>query len=104
MINHVNVPYLLLLGLVHHLFENIQTDDNRRPDICINNPYGGGRQIILDVAVTGVTGQSRRTDLDTDQPLDYRYNQDPQIKHALNFTTPNFGIVKFQFVLNLRSH
>ena len=58
-----------------HLFENIQTDDNRRPDICINNPYGGGRQIILDVAVTGVTGQSRRTDLDTDQPLDYRYNQ-----------------------------
>ena len=27
------------------------------------------------MAVTGVTGQSRRTDLDTDQPLDYRYNQ-----------------------------
>ena len=35
----------------------------------------GGPQIILDVAVTGVTGQSRRSDLDTDQPLQYRYNQ-----------------------------
>ena len=34
-----------------------------------------GPQIILDVAVTGVTGQSRRSDLDTDQPLQYRYNQ-----------------------------
>ena len=40
-----------------------------------NNPYGGGPQIILDVAVTGVTGQSRRSDLDTDQPLQYRFNQ-----------------------------
>ena len=27
------------------------------------------------MAVTGVTGQSRRSDLDTDQPLEYRYNQ-----------------------------
>ena len=77
---HLFVIILRSIGLVVvleplHLFENIQTDDNRRPDICINNPYGGGRQIILDVAVTGVTGQSRRSDLDTDQPLEYRYNQ-----------------------------
>ena len=58
-----------------HLFENIQAEDNRRPDILINNPYGGGPQIILDVAVTGVNGQSRRSDQDTDQPLQYRFNQ-----------------------------
>merc|ERR1712159_678529 len=36
---------------------------------------GGGPQIILDVAVTGVTGQSRRSDAETDQPLEYRFNQ-----------------------------
>ena len=44
-------------------------------DILISNPYGGGPQIILDVAVTGVTGQSRRSDTGTDQPLEYRFNQ-----------------------------
>ena len=53
-----------------HLFENIQDEDHRRPDILISNPYGGGPQIILDVAVTGVTGQSRRSDLHADQPLE----------------------------------
>ena len=58
-----------------HLFANIQSDDNRRPDILINNPYGGGPRIILDVAVTGVNDQSRRSDQDTDQPLNHRFNQ-----------------------------
>ena len=52
-----------------HLFANINSDDNRRPDILIRNPYGGGAQIILDVAITGVSGQTRHTDQDTDQPL-----------------------------------
>ena len=65
---HLFVILLRSIGLVVileplHLFQNIQADDNRRPDIFINNPYGGGPQIILDVAVTGVTGQSRRSDL-----------------------------------------
>ena len=77
---HLLVILLRSIGLVVileplHLFENLQADDNRRPDICINNPYGGGPQIILDVAVTGVNGQSRRSDQDADQPLQYRYNQ-----------------------------
>ncbi len=77
---HQIVTQLRSSGLVAlleplHLFENIQDEDNRRPDILISNPYGGGPQIILDVAVTGVTGQSRRSDLDTDQPLQYRFNQ-----------------------------
>ena len=38
-------------------------------------PPRGGQQIILNVAVTGVTGQSRRTDSDTDSPLEYRFSQ-----------------------------
>ena len=85
LIMHHNMTHLMVtlfrsLGLVVlleplHLFENIQDEDNRRPDILISNPYGGGQQIILDVAVTGVTGQSRRSDLDTDQPLQYRFSQ-----------------------------
>ena len=37
--------------------------------------YSGGQQIILDVAITGVTGQSRQSDEDTDSPLENRYRQ-----------------------------
>ena len=64
-VTHQLVTELRSIGLVVlleplNLFENIQEEDNRRPDILISNPYGGGPQIILDVAVTGVTGQSRR--------------------------------------------
>ena len=58
-----------------HLFANFESEDNRRPDIIIHNPYGSGPQIIVDVAVTGVNGQARRSDLDADQPLHYRFNQ-----------------------------
>ena len=43
-------------------FANINSDDNPRPDILIHNPFGGGAQIILDVAVTGVNGQTRHTE------------------------------------------
>ena len=57
------------------LFADLFADDNRRPDILIRNPYGGGSQILVDVAVTGVNGQSRRSDQDADQPLQYRFNQ-----------------------------
>ena len=57
------------------LFADFLSDDNRRPDIFIRNPYGGGPQIVVDVAITGVNGQSRHSDQHTDQPLQYRYNQ-----------------------------
>ena len=33
--------------------------ENQRPDILIRNPRGFGRPIILDVAITGIDGQSR---------------------------------------------
>ena len=35
---------------------------NQRPDIFLRNPRGLGRQIIIDVAVTGIDGQSRTSD------------------------------------------
>ena len=35
---------------------------NQRPDIFLRNPRGLGRQVIIDVAVTGVDGQSRASD------------------------------------------
>jgi hypothetical protein len=41
------------------LFSNFEPDDNCRPDILIRNPYGGDRQIIIDVAVTGFDGSTR---------------------------------------------
>ena len=85
-LTHLMVTFLRSVGLVVlleplHLFENIQDEDNRRPDILVSNPYGGGPQIILDVAVTGVNGQSRQSDTGTDQPLEFRYNQ-KKVKYA----------------------
>ena len=42
------------------LFSDVDEDaSNQRPDIFIRNPRGLGRQVIIDVAVTGVDGQSR---------------------------------------------
>ena len=38
-------------------------------DILIRNPHGGGKQIILDVAVTGLDGNTRTNDDKPDQPL-----------------------------------
>ena len=42
---------------------------NQRPDIFLRNPRGLGRQVIIDVAVTGVDGQSRSSDEATERPL-----------------------------------
>ena len=30
-----------------HMFSDLEADDNRRPDILIRNPYGGGRFFSL---------------------------------------------------------
>ena len=51
---HILVMLLRLLSLSValeplYLFFNLDPDDNRRPDILIRNPHGGGKQIILDV-------------------------------------------------------
>ena len=47
----------------------------QRPDILLGNPRGFGRQVILDVAVTAVDGQSRTSDDAADRPLNARYDQ-----------------------------
>ena len=39
----------------------------------ISNPPGAGRQIILDIACTGIHGQSRRHDDDPDNPMNVRF-------------------------------
>ena len=44
---------------------------------------GFGRQIILDVAVTGVDGQSRASDDAADRPLNARYEQKMTKYHRL---------------------
>ena len=49
--------------------------DNQRPDILIRNPRGFGRSIILDVALTGIDGQSRPTEEFPDRRLQARYDQ-----------------------------
>ena len=50
--------------------------NNQRPDILLRNPRdrGSDRQIILDVdvAVTGIDGQSRTSDDLPDRPLQVR--------------------------------
>ena len=48
---------------------------NQRPDIFLRNPRGLGRQIIIDVAVTGVDCQSRASDEAAERPLQVRYDQ-----------------------------
>ena len=42
---------------------------SQRPDIFLRNPRGLGRQVIIDVAVAGVDGQSRATDEAVERPL-----------------------------------
>ena len=58
-----------------HLFPDFEPDDNRRPDILIRNPYGGGRQIIIDVAVTGIDGTARTNNNKPDQVVIARRKQ-----------------------------
>ena len=58
-----------------HMFSNLESDDNRRPDILIRNPYGGGSQIIVDVAVTGFDGSTRTHNNKPKQVLNARKQQ-----------------------------
>lgn len=44
--------------------------NNQRPDILPRNPRGFGKQIILDIAITGVGSQSRTSDNFLDRPLE----------------------------------
>ena len=61
-----------------YLFSDFEPDDNRRTDILVRNPYGNGKQIIIDVAVTGIDSTTRTNDDKPDQPLDARTNEKEQ--------------------------
>ena len=68
--------FILREPLPLRLFSDVDEDaSNQRPDIFIRNPRGLGRQVIIDVAVTGVDGQSRSNDEATERPLQARYDQ-----------------------------
>ena len=58
-----------------HMFSDLQSDDNRRPDILIRNPYGGGRQIIIDAAVVGFNGSTRTNNNKPEQVVIAREKQ-----------------------------
>ena len=77
---HTLVAFLRSLGLSvalepMHMFSDLESDDNRRPDILIRNPYGGGRQILIDVAVTGFDGSARTHNNKPEQVLIKRRKQ-----------------------------
>ena len=58
------------------LFNDVAEDAcNQRPDIFLRDPRRLGRQVIIDVAVTGVDGQSRASDGAAERPLQVRYDQ-----------------------------
>ena len=58
------------------LFDHSLGDvSNQRPDIHIRNPRKSHQQVIIDVALTGVDGQSRTSDEAVERPLQVRYDQ-----------------------------
>jgi len=77
---HTLVALFRLLGLSvalepMHMFSDLEADDNRRPDILIRNPYGGGNQIIVDAAVVGFNGSTRTHNNKPQQVVIHREKQ-----------------------------
>merc|ERR1711871_1284686 len=54
--------------------DNLGDVSNQRPDIHIRNPRKS-RQVIIDVALTGIDGQSRTSDEAVERPLQVRCDQ-----------------------------
>ena len=63
------------------LFSEVNPNDNRRPDILLCNPHGDGKQVIIDVALTGVDGSSRRNNDNPMQPLITTFAQKIEKRH-----------------------
>ena len=70
--------------MVAKLFRTLRVDAIVEPtllftyavdDASLRNPTGLGRQVTIDVAVTGVDGQSRASDEAAERPLQVRYDQ-----------------------------
>ena len=54
---------------------SFRRSSSRRSDISLCNLYGGGRQVIIDVAVTGVDSFDRKVDDHPNQPMTKRAKQ-----------------------------
>ena len=48
---------------------------NQRPKIFPRNSRGLGKQVIIDVALTGIDGQSRTSDEAVERPFDQKMGQ-----------------------------
>ena len=64
-----------IVELIRLFDEALGVHNNQRPDILLRSPRGFGRQIIMDVAVTGIDGQSRPTEDFHNRYLQVRYDQ-----------------------------
>ena len=53
----------------------VEDASSQQPDVFLRNPRGLSRQVIIDVAATGVDGQSRASVEATERPLQTRYGQ-----------------------------
>ena len=81
------------------LFADASGDgDHQRPDILLRSPRGFGRQIILDVAVTGLDGQSRPSEDLPNRHLQVHYNQ--KVAKYGHIAEQN----RFQFIPAIFSH
>ena len=78
------------------LFAEASGDRNsQRPDILLRNPRGIGRQVTMDVAVTGVDGQSRPTEDHPNRHLQARYDQ----KMATSLSRIDFNLFRLSFLI-----
>ena len=69
-----------------------------RPSTWIRYPRGFGRQVIIDVAITGIDGQSRTSDDLPDRPLRVQHEQ-KKAKYG-----PTADRYNLQFVPAIFSH
>ena len=61
-----------------HVFSQIEADDERRPDMLIRNPLGGGPQTVVEVAVSGFNNRNRTNN-----------NKPEQVPICLLYTSPS---------------
>ena len=52
-----------------HMFSGLEADDNRRPDILVRNPPGGGPQTVVEVAVSNFDSSTRTNNNKPEQVL-----------------------------------
>ena len=84
------LPWLTYSDPLVRLFDaDPDLDDRRRPDILIRNPRDLDRQVILDVAVTGVDMFGRVAYDDPYKPLEDRYKYKQKINKYLRVADQN---------------